>query len=49
MVAQIISDFFRHKKKQTKEENEWEKFRREAKEQFIRLKEKGITIPVATL
>ncbi len=50
MITQILSGFFKHKKKQTKRENyEKEEFRLAAKEQFIRLKEKGINIPVVTL
>ncbi len=50
MIRRIISKFFAQKKKETKPRDfEWEKFQQVAREQFLRLREKGISIPVVTL
>lgn len=50
MIRQLISRLFTGKKRETKPRDfEWEKFRSTAKEQFTRLKEKGLSIPVVTL
>lgn len=50
MIRQIIEKLFGSRKKQTGvRDYEWERFRQTAKEQFVRLKEKGLSIPVVTL
>ena len=50
MIRKIIDRLFNTKKRETKPRDfEWEKFHATAKEQFERLKEKGLSIPVVTL
>ena len=50
MIRRLIEKLFESKKKETKPRDfEWEKFQKTAKEQFVRLKEKGLNIPVVTL
>lgn len=49
MISSIITRLFQKKKRETKPRDyEWERFQLTAKEQFRRLKEKGISIPVVT-
>lgn len=48
-MQNIFKALFGKNEKQAKERDfEWERFQRIAKEQFIKLKEKGISIPVMT-
>ncbi len=50
MISNFIKKLLGQKKKETKQRDfEWERFREVAKEQFVRLKEKGLSIPVVTL
>ena len=50
MINNLLKKIFGFKKRETKERDfEWERFQKVAKEQFLRLKEKGLSIPVVTL
>lgn len=50
MISNLLKRLFGLKKKETKERDfEWERFQKTAKDQFLRLKEKGLSIPVVTL
>jgi hypothetical protein len=50
MIIDKLKKMFGTKKKMTRARDfEWERFQKTAKEQFIKLKEKGISIPVVTL
>lgn len=50
MIKRILSKIFTFKKKETKPRDfEWENFQKVAREQFIRLRDKGLSIPVVTL
>lgn len=50
MISNLFKKLFNLKRKETKERDfEWERFQKTAKEQFVRLKEKGLSIPVVTL
>jgi len=50
MMSNLIKKLFNQSRKETKERDfEWERFQKIAKEQFVRLKEKGLSIPVVTL
>jgi hypothetical protein len=50
MIIESIKKIFGIRKKETKQRDfEWERFQKTAKEQFQRLKDKGISIPVVTL
>jgi hypothetical protein len=50
MVSGIFKNILGNKKKETKPRDfEWEKFQKSAREQFIKLKKKGLSIPVVTL
>lgn len=49
-MIDTLKKLFGIKKKETKERDfEWERFQKSAREQFQRLKDKGISIPVVTL
>lgn len=49
-IVNILSRVFTKKKKETRPRDyEWERFQKTARQQFIRLKEKGLSIPVMTL
>lgn len=49
MIKRIFEKIFA-KRKVTKERDfEWERFQRVARDQFVRLKDKGLSIPVMTL
>lgn len=49
-MRKILEKIFGDKKKTTKARDfEWEKFQQVAKEQFRKLNDKGISIPVVTL
>lgn len=48
-MKKLMEKIFGQRKKETKKHDfEWEKFQVMAKEQFKRLKDKGLTIPIAT-
>jgi hypothetical protein len=50
MIKRIFKNIFKSKRKETKERDfEWERFQKTAKEQFVKLKDKGLSIPVVTL
>lgn len=50
MIKRILNKIFAAKQKETKPRDfEWERFQQTAKEQFIRLNKKGLSIPVMTL
>lgn len=50
MIKRLIGKLIKGKKKETRPRDfEWEKFQKTAKEQFVRLREKGLSIPVMTL
>ena len=50
MISNLLKKIFSLKRKETKVRDfEWEKFQKVAKDQFIRLREKGLSIPVVTL
>jgi len=45
-----LKNLFEEKRKETKARDfEWERFQKTAKEQFIKLKDKGLNIPVVSL
>lgn len=49
-MLKLIQKFLNKKKKDTKPRDyEWERFQKMARQQFVRLKEKGLSIPVMTL
>ncbi len=49
-MRKILGKLFESRKKKTQEHDfEWERFQLVAKEQFKKLKDKGLTIPVVTL
>jgi len=49
MISNILLKLFQKKKKDTRPRDyEWERFQIVAKDQFRKLKEKGISIPVVT-
>ena len=49
-MKKIFEKLFGMKKRETKPTDfEWERFQKTAREQFVRLHKKGISIPVVTL
>jgi hypothetical protein len=49
-MKKLIEKLFGNKKRETKPiDFEWERFQKNAREQFVRLKKKGLSIPVVTL
>ncbi len=49
-MKKIFEKLFRTQKRKTEEKDfEWEKFQEVAKEQFLKLSKKGLSIPVMTL
>lgn len=50
MIIDTLKKIFGIKRKETKQRDfEWESFQKTAKDQFVKLKEKGLSIPVVTL
>lgn len=50
MVKKLFSRFFeKRKREEGPRDFEWEKFQKTAREQFVKLKDKGLSIPVMTL
>ncbi len=50
IVKKVIEKVLRIKKKESGPKDfEWESFQKVAREQFMKLKEKGLSIPVMTL
>ncbi|MBI4067638.1 hypothetical protein HY407_04595 [Candidatus Gottesmanbacteria bacterium] len=50
IVKKIWEKIVGSRKKETKPKDfEWESFQKVAREQFVKLKEKGLSIPVVTL
>lgn len=50
MITNTIKNILGYKKKETRPRDyEWERFQKSAREQFLKLKKKGISIPVVTL
>lgn len=50
MLNKFFSDLFTYTKKVPKQRNfEWEKFQKLSRDQFLRLKEIGLSIPVVTI
>jgi len=50
MIKKILEQFFgKAKKQEGPKDFEWESFHKIAREQFLKLKEKGLSIPVMTL
>lgn len=50
MINNLFKKLFGNRKKETRVRDfEWERFQKSAKEQFQKLKDKGISIPVVTL
>ena len=49
-MRKLLEKLFESKKKKTAPKDfEWEKFKTMARQQFLRLKDKGLSIPVVTL
>lgn len=48
-IKQFFRKLFENKKKTGPKDFEWESFQKVAREQFVKLKEKGLSIPVMTL
>lgn len=49
MISKLIKKLFSQSRRENKPKDyEWERFQKSAKEQFVRLKEKGLSIPVMT-
>lgn len=50
MIKKILEKLFEKKRKETGPRDfEWERFQANAKEQFKKLKDKGLSIPVVTI
>lgn len=49
MIKKFLSKIFAKKKETKPRDFEWERFQKEAREQFQKLKDKGLSIPVVTL
>ncbi|MBI2617810.1 hypothetical protein HYW55_06780 [Candidatus Gottesmanbacteria bacterium] len=50
MISRILEKLNSLRKKETRPRDfEWERFQKQAKEQFVELKKKGLSIPVVTL
>ena len=48
-MKKVVERIFGGKRKQTRVHDfEWEKFQKVAKEQFVKLRDKGLSIPIAT-
>ena len=49
MLKKLLSKLLTKKKETKPRDFEWERFQKEAREQFQKLKDKGLSIPVVTL
>ena len=49
MIKMIKNLFKRNRKETVKRDFEWERFQEVAKEQFKKLRDKGISLPIVTL
>lgn len=50
MMKKIFEKIFGSKRRETRVRDfEWEKFQKTAREQFVKLRDKGLSIPVVTL
>lgn len=50
MMKKIIEKLFGSKRREARPRDlEWEKFQKTAREQFVKLRDKGLSIPVVTL
>ncbi len=50
MFKRIFEKLFSTRRRETRPRDfEWERFQKTAKEQFVRLRDKGLSIPVVTL
>lgn len=50
MLKKVFAKLFENKRRETRPRDfEWEKFQKTAKEQFVKLRDKGLSIPVVTL